>query len=98
VFDVLNLDDDVRNDLLRLPENKMADVAVFCNNYPNIDVSYKVEDPDDITAGNAVSMSVNLERKWMRRTLTVRRLASLGLVSSAHFPGSKEGRLVDCCR
>jgi pre-mRNA-splicing helicase BRR2 len=90
VFDVLNLDDDVRNDLLRLPESKMADVAVFCNNYPNIDVSYKVEDADDITAGDAVSIRINLEREVDEEELDEEELAGLGMVSSANFPGRKK--------
>merc|ERR1712038_1968850 len=60
VFDILSLDDDVRNDLLQLPDDKMADVAVFCNSYPNIDVSYDIQDPDDVTAGDPVEIVVTL--------------------------------------
>jgi pre-mRNA-splicing helicase BRR2 len=63
VFDILTLEDDVRNDLLRLPDEKMADVAVFCNNYPNIEVAFEVHDSDDITAGDPVQISVKLERE-----------------------------------
>eukprot|EP00579_Thalassiosira_antarctica_P032956 CAMPEP_0201991530 /NCGR_PEP_ID=MMETSP0905-20130828/340_1 /ASSEMBLY_ACC=CAM_ASM_000554 /TAXON_ID=420261 /ORGANISM="Thalassiosira antarctica, Strain CCMP982" /LENGTH=2336 /DNA_ID=CAMNT_0048545961 /DNA_START=59 /DNA_END=7069 /DNA_ORIENTATION=- len=63
VFDILTLDDDVRNDLLRLPDEKMADVAVFCNNYPNIEVAFEVQDLDDITASDPVQISVKLERE-----------------------------------
>ena len=63
VFDILTIEDDVRNDLLRLPDEKMADVAVFCNNYPNIEVAFEVQDSDDITAGDPVQISVKLERE-----------------------------------
>ena len=63
VFDILTLDDDVRNDLLRLPDEKMADVAVFCNNYPNVDVSFEVQDSDEITASDPVQIAVKLERE-----------------------------------
>jgi pre-mRNA-splicing helicase BRR2 len=42
VFDILELDDDVRDELLQLSPEKMSDVAVFCNAYPNVDLSYKV--------------------------------------------------------
>ncbi|KAI2509391.1 Sec63 Brl domain [Fragilaria crotonensis] len=90
VFDVLNLDDDVRNDLLRLPESKMADVAVFCNNYPNIDVTYAVEDADAITAGDAVTIRISLEREIDEESLDEEELAGLGMVSSVHFPGTKK--------
>jgi pre-mRNA-splicing helicase BRR2 len=34
----------------------MADVAVFCNNYPNIEVAFEVHDSDDITAGDPVQI------------------------------------------
>ena len=63
VFDILTLENDVRNDLLRLPDEKMADVAVFCNNYPNIEVAFEVHDSDDITAGDPVQISVKLQRE-----------------------------------
>ena len=63
VFDILTLDDDVRNDLLRLPDEKMADVAVFCNNYPNIEVAFEVQDSDDITASDPVQIAIKLERE-----------------------------------
>lgn len=63
VFDILTLEDDVRNDLLRLPDEKMADVAVFCNNYPNIEVAFDVQDANDITASDPVQVSVKLERE-----------------------------------
>ena len=41
----------------------MADVAVFCNNYPNIEVEFEVRDSDDITASDPVQISVKLERE-----------------------------------
>ena len=63
VFDILTIEDDVRNDLLLLPDEKMADVAVFCNNYPNIEVAFEGQDSDDITAGDPVQISVKLERE-----------------------------------
>ena len=90
MFDILNLDDDVRNDILRLSESEMADVAVFCNNYPNIDVSYTVEDADSITAGDAVTIRISLEREIDEENLDEEELAGLGMVTSAHFPSSKK--------
>lgn len=44
----MELDDDVRNELLKLSETQMADVARFCNRYPNIELTYDVEDKDNI--------------------------------------------------
>jgi len=63
VFDIMSLEDDVRNDLLQMPPAKMAQVANFCNTYPNIDVNFEVQDPDDVKAGEAVTVVVQLERE-----------------------------------
>jgi len=92
IFDILNLDDDVRNDLLRFNESQMADVAVFCNNYPSVDVSFEVLDADDVTAGEAVSLKIVLERETddEEEELTPEEIASLGIVSSAHYPTTKQ--------
>jgi len=90
VFDILSLEDDVRNDLLRLKDDKMADVAVFCNNYPNIEVSYDVQDEDDITTGDPVQIVVELERDIDEEEMTEEELADLGTVSAPLYPGEKK--------
>lgn len=48
VFDVMEMEDEDRNTLLALPETQMADVARFCNRYPNIELTYEVEDKDSL--------------------------------------------------
>ena len=63
VFDIMDLDDDERNELLQLDEAKMADVARFCNRYPNIELSYEVIDKDHIESGSNVNVVVQLERE-----------------------------------
>jgi len=98
VFDILTLDDDVRNDLLRLPDEKMADVAVFCNNYPSIEISFDVLDADDVTAGDPVQIKVELEREVDEEELNEDELADLGKVSCPLFPfEKKEGWWVVVC-
>lgn len=47
IFDIMELDDDDRNDLLKLDVKKLADVARFCNRYPNIEVRHKIMHDDD---------------------------------------------------
>ena len=42
-------DEEERNQLLQLTDAQMADVARFCNRYPNIELSYEVADKDDVT-------------------------------------------------
>ena len=37
----MELEDDIRDQLLQLNEDEMADVARFCNRYPNIELEYR---------------------------------------------------------
>mmetsp|Transcript_200 Transcript_200/g.509 ORF Transcript_200/g.509 Transcript_200/m.509 type:complete len:2147 (-) Transcript_200:47-6487(-) len=90
VFDILSLEDDVRDDLLRLEDEKMADVATFCNNYPNIEVFYEVEDKDDVTTGNPVQITVKLERDIDEEEMTEEELLELGTVSAPLYPIKKK--------
>ena len=48
IFDLMDMEDEPRNKLLEMNELEMMDVARFCNNYPGLDLEYKVEDVDNI--------------------------------------------------
>lgn len=63
VFDILELEDDDRIRLLQLDENQMADVARFCNRYPNIEMNFEVADKDRIQTAQTVNIVVQLERE-----------------------------------
>ena len=45
----MEMDDDDRNSLLQLSESDMADVARFCNRYPNIELTYEIQDKDKLS-------------------------------------------------
>lgn len=65
---ILELEDDVRESLLQLPPAKMADVARFCNAYPNVDVEFEVAgagggEDGAVVAGRPVTVVVTLERE-----------------------------------
>lgn len=45
----MEMEDDTRNSLLELTESQMADVARFCNRYPNIEMTYEVAEKDNIS-------------------------------------------------
>ncbi|CAM9119339.1 unnamed protein product [Ectocarpus fasciculatus] len=63
IFDVLELEDDDRESLLQLSPEKMSDVAVFCNSYPNIDVAYTVSCGDaEVVTGESIVLSAVLRR------------------------------------
>lgn len=40
IFDITEMDNYERNELLQLTEEQMADVARFCNKYPSIEMSF----------------------------------------------------------
>ncbi|XP_034244320.1 putative U5 small nuclear ribonucleoprotein 200 kDa helicase isoform X2 [Thrips palmi] len=63
VFDIMELEDDDRSKLLQLSDTEMADVARFCNRYPNIELSYEVVDKDQLQSGSPVNVNVSLERE-----------------------------------
>ena len=66
VFDILEIDDDERESILQLPEEKVSDVAMFCNSYPNLDVNFKLhqdgESLEEVVCGDAVTLSVEVLR------------------------------------
>jgi hypothetical protein len=59
----MEMEDDDRNELLQLSENEMADVARFCNRYPNIELTYEIVDKESVSSGNPVNVVVTLERE-----------------------------------
>lgn len=46
-----------------MSEAQLEDVARWCNRYPDINVSHALADPDDVRAGEPVSLTVALERE-----------------------------------
>ncbi|KIO31117.1 hypothetical protein M407DRAFT_19998 [Tulasnella calospora MUT 4182] len=58
----MELEDDVRNDLLRMDQRQMRDVATFVNAYPNLDVSHEMEE-GEYTAGTPIVLKVLLDKE-----------------------------------
>ncbi|CAH1258041.1 SNRNP200 [Branchiostoma lanceolatum] len=63
VFDIMEMEDEDRNSLLQMSDAQMADVARFCNRYPNIELAYEVMEKDNLHSGSPVMMVVTLERE-----------------------------------
>ena len=65
VFDIMELENDVRERLLEMNKDdpKLADVAQFCNRYPNIEMEYSVMHKDSLSYGSPVNVEVRLERE-----------------------------------
>jgi pre-mRNA-splicing helicase BRR2 len=60
IFDIFELEDGDRNSVLGFTPDQLSNVAVFCNSYPNIEVTFD----GSLTAekGATVTMSVLLQR------------------------------------
>ncbi|XP_046850049.1 U5 small nuclear ribonucleoprotein 200 kDa helicase-like [Xenia sp. Carnegie-2017] len=80
VFDVMELEDEERKEMLKMEDSQLADVARFCNRYPNIELAYDIEDKDNIKAGWPVVVHVDLEREDDQS----------GAVIAPFFPGKRE--------
>ncbi|GMH49503.1 hypothetical protein TrRE_jg10995, partial [Triparma retinervis] len=64
-FDVLEVEDEVREDLLSdFGEDsvEMSEIAAFCNSFPSVEVGYEVVEADDVTTGDPFRVSVKLQR------------------------------------
>ncbi|KAI0979875.1 hypothetical protein GJ496_001918 [Pomphorhynchus laevis] len=55
IFDLIEMDDDERIELLQITsQSKLADIAQFCNKYPNIELSY-----DLIKNGETINVAID---------------------------------------
>jgi len=82
ISDLLELEDDRRNQLLGLTENQMSDVAQAVNRFPSIEMQYEVQDPTNIRHGGAISIVLQFNRDMEDDE-------RLGPVYAPHYPSEK---------
>ncbi|KAF7338196.1 putative ATP dependent RNA helicase [Mycena venus] len=61
VYDIMEMEDDKRVELLQMTSAQMKDVAMFVNSYPTLDVSHELV-KGDYTAGAPIILQVALTR------------------------------------
>jgi len=61
VYDIMEMEDDKRVELLQMTSAQMKDVATFVNSYPTLDVSHELV-KGDYTAGAPIILQVALTR------------------------------------
>ncbi|KAK0596935.1 hypothetical protein LWI29_020333 [Acer saccharum] len=83
VFDLVEIEDDERQELLQMSDTQLLDIARFCNRFPNIDMSYEVQDDENVSAGENITLLVTLERDLEEKT-------EVGPVSASRYPKAKE--------
>lgn len=81
VIDIPELEDADRSKLLQMNNRQLMDVARFCNSFPDLEVTHEVADPDDLSAGSPITVSVNIEREVDED--------ADGNVYAPYFPGKK---------
>lgn len=83
VFDLVEMEDDERRELLQMSDLQLTDIAGFCNRFPNIDLAYDIADGDNVRVGEDISVYVTLERDLEGRT-------EVGPVDAPRYPKAKE--------
>lgn len=83
VFDLVEMEDDERRELLQMSDSQLIDIARFCNRFPNIDLAYDIADSDNVRAGDDISVYVTLERDLEGKT-------EVGPVDAPKYPKTKE--------
>jgi len=63
IFDLMELDDAKRRELLSMNNRQLADVARVSNMYPNVEVAYAVQNESEIVAASSVLLEVDLKRE-----------------------------------
>ncbi|KAG1663033.1 hypothetical protein FOA52_005725 [Chlamydomonas sp. UWO 241] len=85
VFELLDLEDDRRRELLNLPESQLADVAAVCARYPDIQLTYEsTSSGGSVLPGEAMQLLVSLEREMDEDQ------KELSPVPAARFPGRRD--------
>jgi len=87
VFDIIDLEPEDRDQLLNLSPEKMSDVALFCNSYPNIELSYQSSfEGAEVESGDTISVIVVLQREISDEDVDPN---LIGKVVSPRFPEEK---------
>lgn len=82
IFDLMDLEEKERNQLLKLSDREMQNVAVVANRYPNIELNYEIMDKKSIQSGKNVSVICQMERE-------IEEDEELGPVHAPFFPKEK---------
>lgn len=77
VYDIMALDDDERDDIMTLDEEKLILVADFINNYPNIELHCRIDSNEELHARKQITINIKLVKDNEPETLEV---------TSIHFP------------
>ncbi|KAI9208743.1 Sec63 Brl domain-containing protein [Polychytrium aggregatum] len=89
IFQLMEMDDDDRNQALGMDGKRMADIARFANRYPNIELSFDLSE-DEAHQGDMVTLKVVLERDVDEDDENSSGPTDVGPVIAPHFPVKKD--------
>uniref|UniRef100_A0A7S2ZN48 Uncharacterized protein n=1 Tax=Rhodosorus marinus TaxID=101924 RepID=A0A7S2ZN48_9RHOD len=89
IFPLLDMEDDERVKALGLPPRKLADLAEACNQYPSVEMDYKLQQTT-VAAGDSVLVKVQVSRDVDEDEDEERDKKRAPLVHAPHFPKQKE--------
>ncbi|CAK0763687.1 DExH-box ATP-dependent RNA helicase DExH12 [Coccomyxa viridis] len=81
IFDIAEMDEEPRRELLQMSEAQLEDVARVCNRYPDIQLSYQLEGGASVPAGEQVTLTAQMEREIE---------GDLRPADAPRFPGRKD--------
>ncbi|KAG7669172.1 hypothetical protein KSW81_007332 [Nannochloris sp. 'desiccata'] len=81
IFDVAEMEEDARRETLQLDGPQLEVANAWLARYPDIGVNYEILDAENIVAGEAVTVSVSLEREGE---------GEVRPVDAPRFPGRKD--------
>ncbi|GAM21299.1 hypothetical protein SAMD00019534_044740 [Acytostelium subglobosum LB1] len=88
VFDLMGLEDKSRNHLLNMSQKELEDVARVCYTYPDIEISYNVQEEGDLHAGGSVAVEVMVQREIDEDNANPE---TLNVVYAPYYPKKKMG-------
>lgn len=71
VYDIMALEDEERDEILTLDDAQLAQVATFVNNYPNVELTYSLENLSSLIPGAKQKITLQLTRDFEPDNLQV---------------------------
>ncbi|KAJ3286172.1 DEIH-box ATPase [Borealophlyctis nickersoniae] len=91
VFDIMEMEDEDRDQALQLDRRRLGDVAKYCNRYPSVEVNFEAEE-GPVKQGESVTVKVALERETDEdeEEETGGRAGDVGPVIAPFYPAKKD--------
>ncbi|EGG19291.1 DEAD/DEAH box helicase [Cavenderia fasciculata] len=87
VFELMSMEDDDRNKMLGMSQSELEDLAGVCMRFPDIDLTYQVENEEDLHADDKVTVHVAIERDIDDELIN----ESINLVHAPYYPKERIG-------